>query len=103
MPGRAAAHRSKTLEALALPVRVAALAIAIAASTPAFELHATARFMHVRSDADDDALVAALTPFAFLLGDWEAVPGRSGETGGFSFKGGAQGHVLVRTNFANYP
>jgi hypothetical protein len=48
-------------------------------------------------------LVPALKPFAFLHGDWEGVPGPSGETGAFSFKPGAQGHILVRMNFASYP
>ena len=51
----------------------------------------------------DEPLVAALQPFAFLLGEWDAVPGQSGETGGFTFKAAAQGRVIVRTNFASYP
>jgi len=50
-----------------------------------------------------DALVPALQPFAFLLGSWDAAPGRSGETGGFTFSPGAQGHVILRTNYAIYP
>jgi hypothetical protein len=48
-------------------------------------------------------LVPALKPFGFLQGDWDAVPGPAGETGAFSFQPGAQGHILVRTNFASYP
>src|SRR5262245_4140034 len=69
------------------------------ASAKTTRLHSS----RLQSSVDDDALVAALKPLGFLLGDWDAAPGPSGETGGFSFRSGAQGHILVRTNFANYP
>jgi hypothetical protein len=58
--------------------------------------------VHARQDGGD-TLVAALRPLAFLQGDWRAAPGRSGETGGFTFKPAVQGRVLVRTNSASYP
>jgi hypothetical protein len=48
-------------------------------------------------------LVGRLKPFAFLLGDWTAVPSAAGETGGFSFTSDVQGHVIRRTNYADYP
>ena len=73
------------------PTRTAAL---VAARMPAGPRQGT-------SEGND--LVPALKPFGFLQGDWDAVPGPSGETGSFSFKPGAQGHILVRTNFASYP
>lgn len=56
-----------------------------------------------QATSEGHEVVPALKPFGFLQGDWDAVPGPSGETGAFSFKPGAQGHILVRTNFANYP
>jgi hypothetical protein len=56
-----------------------------------------------QGSSEGHELVPALKPFGFLQGDWDAVPGSSGETGAFSFKPGAQGHILVRTNFASYP
>lgn len=49
------------------------------------------------------SLAAALRPLGFLLGEWVAAPGKSGETGGFAFKADVQGQVVVRTNFALYP
>ena len=48
-------------------------------------------------------LVGALQPLRFLLGVWTAAPGPAGETGGFSFSSDVQGHVIVRSNFAEYP
>ena len=75
----------------------------LAAPGKEFELYSRARFMRVRQGGNDRALVPALQPFAFLLGSWDADPGRSGETGGFTFSVGAQGHVILRTNYANYP
>jgi len=51
----------------------------------------------------ETGLVSALQPLSFLIGDWDADPGQSGETGAFSFKSAVQGHAIVRTNYANYP
>ncbi|HEY7291036.1 MAG TPA: hypothetical protein VH583_14465 [Vicinamibacterales bacterium] len=44
-----------------------------------------------RGPSAADTLAAALEPFAFLLGNWEAAPGAGGETGGFSFRSNVQG------------
>lgn len=46
-----------------------------------------------------------LEPLRFLLGDWQAEGGgRPGEaTGGFTFASSLQDHVIVRTNYAEYP
>jgi hypothetical protein len=41
-------------------------------------------------------------PLQFLLGDWVAVDTPAGESGSFTFKPGVMGHVIVRTNEANY-
>jgi hypothetical protein len=59
--------------------------------------------LQAAQDTGADALVAPMRPLAFLLGDWLAAPGSSGETGGFSFKPAVQGRLLVRTNYASYP
>jgi hypothetical protein len=51
------------------------------------------------------AVSAQGDPFArlqFLVGDWVAVDTPAGESGAFAFKPGVQGHVLLRTNEANY-
>src|SRR5262249_31724191 len=81
-----------------------AAALASAESTGA---NALARIRTVtgswQGTSEGNDLVPALKPFGFLKGDWDAVPGPAGETGAFSFKPGAQGHILVRTNFASYP
>lgn len=46
-----------------------------------------------------------LEPLGFLLGDWQAEgSGKPGEArGGFTFSSSLQGHVIVRTNYAEYP
>ena len=46
---------------------------------------------------------AALTPFQFLLGQWEGVGDQAGATGGFTFAPGVQDRVIVRTNYSNTP
>ena len=38
---------------------------------------------------------AQLAPFAFLLGDWEAVGDQAGATGGFSFAPSVQDRIVV--------
>ena len=43
-----------------------------------------------------------LAPLRFLIGDWEAVNGAPGESGGFSFAPAVQNHVMMRTNYAVY-
>src|SRR5262249_48226988 len=55
------------------------------------------------SDQQPGRVAAPLKLYSFLLGEWTAVPGVAGETGAFSFKSEAQGHVMVRMNRANYP
>jgi hypothetical protein len=62
----------------------------------------TAQAATVAPGRQDD-LAPSLQPLAFLLGDWEAVPGTSGETGASSFRSSIQGHAIVRTNYASYP
>ena len=50
-------------------------------------------------------LSAQSDPFArlqFLVGEWVAVETPAGESGSFTFKPDVQGHVMVRTNEANY-
>ena len=50
-------------------------------------------------------LSAQSDPFArlqFLVGEWVAVETPAGESGSFTFKPDVQGHVIVRTNEANY-
>lgn len=44
----------------------------------------------------------ALSSLGFLIGDWQAVDTPPGESGAFSFKLSAQGHIMVRTNEATY-
>ena len=43
-----------------------------------------------------------LSPLRFLIGDWVAIDMPPGETGSFTFKPAADGHVIVRNNEANY-
>jgi len=91
--------------------RLLTLALLLASGTVVFTTEAIenvapgwrARFTRVRQEKNDAELSAALKPFGFLLGDWDAVPGPAGETGGFGFKSSVQGRVMVRTNYANYP
>jgi hypothetical protein len=91
-------------------VRSLSAAVCLAAALASAESTRTAAFAGARTlagfwqgtSAGND-LVPALKPFGFLQGDWDAEPGPAGETGAFSFKPGAQGHILVRTNFASYP
>jgi hypothetical protein len=48
---------------------------------------------------------AQADPFSrlrFLVGEWQAVDTRAGESGAFTFKLAVQDHVLIRTNEANY-
>jgi hypothetical protein len=47
--------------------------------------------------------VAPLSPVAFLLGTWDAVPDATGATGSCTFAMNLQDRVIVRTNHANTP
>jgi hypothetical protein len=44
-----------------------------------------------------------LTPFQFLIGQWEGIGDQAGATGGFTFAPGVQDRVIVRTNYSNTP
>jgi hypothetical protein len=44
---------------------------------------------------------APLTPFQFLLGQWEGIGDQAGATGGFTFAPTVQDRVIVRTNYSN--
>jgi hypothetical protein len=80
---------------------VAAAAIAIAVWTGA----GTTSFAHqaINASSSSAELTPPLKAFAFLLGEWTAVPGAAGESGGFAFASDVQGRVMRRTNHADYP
>lgn len=47
--------------------------------------------------------LSPLEPLHFLLGKWQAISQPGEATGGFHFTSQLQGHVIIRTNYADYP
>src|SRR5262245_6213527 len=92
------------MSASSLPL---AVALAFVATTSAVGARASMRVsVRLPNGAQAPAstqLAAPLEAFAFLLGEWTAVPGAAGETGGFVFTSDVQGRVIRRTNHASYP
>jgi len=84
-------------------ILAAALMLAAAASAPAHLLEdERAREGWQPPRSSQPASRPDIASLRFLLGDWEAIDGPAGETGGFTFSLGVQNRVMTRTNYATY-
>ena len=54
-------------------------------------------------EVDVADVIPALQPLTFLVGSWEPTEAPKGSTGGCEFYPSVDGHLIVRSNYADYP